>query len=152
MSTESSSTTTATADQLLEAMRALVAEESRRACQELLAEMKPVAASGDGAPAPTLDMEKLADEVSNSAPVRERVNQSLEAGLRNVLPQILQRLKQEIEERIGENAGGGGSCDIHALVNSTELKEMLEGQFRQMLQYLTQDVIPKELQKLTGRG
>ena len=151
MSTEPSSATTQAADQLLGAMRALVAEESRRTCQELLAEMKLDAASEDGGPAPTLDMEKLADEVSNSAPLKERVNQSLEAGLRNVLPQILQRLKQEIEERLGsKNVGGSG--DIQAIVNSTELKEMLEGQFRQMLRYLTQDVIPKELQKLTARG
>ena len=76
----------------------------------------------------------------------------MEKAFQTVLPQLIKRFKKEIDERLQEIVGGGGAAgmDLGSLANSNELKEMLDGRFRQMMLYLKQEIIPKVVEsKLT---
>ena len=92
-----------------------------------------------------VDVKKLTADLLASAELTNHINNCLEQGLRNVIPQLIQRLKTEAGS--GGEGGSAGPRDIQSVVNSVEMKEMLEDQFRTMLLYLKQDVIPKELAK-----
>lgn len=132
---------------LMDALKALIQEETSRALAEVTKKLDARAAETPRGATP--DIKKLVDEIVGSATFRDRVNGSLEQGLRNVLPQIVQRMKQEIEDRLKTKPGGGSeSVSVKTVVNSIEMKEMLEDRFRTMLLYLKQEVIPKELQRL----
>ncbi|MCI0652188.1 MAG: hypothetical protein L0Z55_09925 [Planctomycetes bacterium] len=94
------------------------------------------------------DAQKLAQSLSQSGALRTEINKALEESFKTLIPQLIQRFRQDIDQRVGsQGGGGGGGTDVHAVVSSTELKEMLEERFRAMLLFIKQDVIPKELQR-----
>ncbi len=138
--------------QLLSALRTVILEETGRAVGEVTAKLESRLAETPRGSAQTPDLKKLVEEIGASSAFKDRINVSLEQGLRNVLPQIVQRMKQEIDDRLkGKGSGGNGSeaPGVKSVVNSIEMKEMLEDRFRTMLLYLKQEVIPKEIQRHT---
>ena len=82
-------------------------------------------------------------EFLSSAEFRSTINTLMEEAFQSVLPQLLKRLKQEIEHRVQNQP----HVDFASLVNSEQMKEMLDGRFRQMMLFLKQDVIPKSIDK-----
>ena len=64
--------------------------------------------------------------------------------------QILKRFRSEMEQAVSElpsSSGAGTPSDLQSVINSTEMKEMLEDRFRQMLLYLKTEVIPKAVKQ-----
>ena len=122
-------------DQLVAVIRAVVKEE-------LASVETRIADAGAGGGSVSTD------ELLKSPAFSKGVNDCMEKAFQTVLPQLIKRFKDEVEERFQDfNKGGGGTgnVDVKSLANSEAMKEMLDGRFRQMLLYLKQDIIPKAI-------
>ncbi len=88
---------------------------------------------------------KIVPELCSTPEFQSEIRKQLESAFQGVLPGLVQRLRGEIEKKLqsGETprATSGGSS-VSEVVNSDELKELLEDRFRTMLTYLKQEVIP----------
>lgn len=114
--------------QLLETIRAVVQAETSAVETRLAAKLNAAPVAGD------------------SQEFKNEVNACMEKAFQTVLPQLIKRFKEEIDERLKEVVGSSvaaSGLDLGSLANSDELKEMLDGRFRQMMLYLKQDIIPK---------
>lgn len=91
-----------------------------------------------------------ADEFFGADAVAKIVNGKVTEALQAVLPTLVKRLREEVESVASGGGGGGGGgapAGIESVVNSNEMKEMLEDRFRQMLLYLKQEVIPQAMKQ-----
>ena len=118
---------------VLNGLRDLVSTEVQRVANDLLKNLpKPESA----APAESVDLEQLRHELESSEAFTDHINKCLQEGLKNIMPGLIKRLKPE-----------SVPVDPTSIIASVEMKEMLEERFRQMLLYLKQEVIPKEVSK-----
>lgn len=83
-----------------------------------------------------------ASEIFAQEPVKAAINTMIQEALQAVLPSLVKRFRTEMQKAFTELGGG---VNIEDVVNSTEMKEMLEDRFRHMLLYLKQEVIPKAM-------
>lgn len=83
-----------------------------------------------------------ASEIFAQEPVKAAINTMIQDALQAVLPSLVKRFRTEMQKAFTELGGG---VNIEDVVNSTEMKEMLEDRFRHMLLYLKQEVIPKAM-------
>ena len=91
---------------------------------------------------------EIVPELCSSPAFQTEIRKQLESAFQGVLPGVVQRLRGALEKQLqsGEvsQATTGGSL-VSEVLNSDELKELLEDRFRTMLTYLKQEVIPTAL-------
>lgn len=133
-----------------EVFRATVRAEIQNALNldSLKEELRDELSSGASAgPCTESDLGSLfvenAAEVFAQEPVRAAINGMIQEALQSVLPSLVKRFRSEMQNAFTDLGGG---VNIEEVVNSAEMKEMLEDRFRHMLMYLKQDIIPKAIQ------
>ncbi|MFN0057258.1 MAG: hypothetical protein ACKVX7_02275 [Planctomycetota bacterium] len=126
-----------------------------RVCEELRKEFSGVSSSGGKGGGAAVSAEEIvkicvqhAEQLFVSPSWQKAVQSIIQDALQNVLPGLIKRLREDIDKRLGEGGGAesGGGAGISKVVNSAEMKEMIEERFRMMLLYLKQEVIPKAVQ------
>jgi hypothetical protein len=120
-----------------------------RVCEELRQELRG-ADGGAGAVGDDSVIRVCLERAEHlfAAPAWQNAVQGIiHAAFQEVLPSLVKRLREDIDQRLsGAGGGGGGGASISEVVNSVQMKEMIDERFRSMLLYLKQEVIPKALQ------
>ena len=156
------STEPASTEALAEALRAVVRQEVQSVVRQSIdetvsdavAEIRATVAesSGSGGGGGGMSREEilaLGPEICALPAFQSEIRKQLEEAFQGVLPGLVKRLRGEIEKRLqsGEVSGAGGGASIDQVVNSNELKQVLEERFRTMLTYLQSDVIPGAIRR-----
>ncbi len=115
--------------------------------EELRRDIVATGSEGSGADPVQACLEN-AETLFASEEWKKQVNQMIQEALKGVLPTMVKRFRTEMEDAMGDlPSGSGGDGDSSSVINSTQMKEMLEDRFRQMLLYLKTDVIPKAVKQ-----